>query len=153
MDATSPNDEPLRPRTGSLEPTLSNLWLPIPVLPRQLSNAAAVVYSGKCVRSIGGTSGSAAVSSVNTICSSSPPPSIWTAAPPLPAPLHSFAGAGVINGKTYVAGGMNALGQMQSSLYVFSNTTGRRLSDDALPFAMACGSGAEYQGRLYVAAV
>ena len=74
----------------------------------------------------------------------------WSTKAPLPAPRAWPSGAQTINGKIYVAGGLNADGDATRSLYVYNPATDSWATKAQLPVASWAGGSGVINGKLYV---
>ncbi|MEP7347684.1 MAG: hypothetical protein ABI877_20610 [Gemmatimonadaceae bacterium] len=138
----APNDSRL---TAQGEAFAENQWKYIPPLPAGGDDLTSVLLPGACVWAMGdGTT------AVNTICNTTPPPSSWSSGPALPVALHSLAGAGVIGGKIYVAGGLDVDDKFTAGLYVYSAAGGWVLDAEPIPFKVGCGGATVVNRKLYV---
>lgn len=127
-------------------------WVGVPSVP-ETPWGFGMALVGNCAWVIGGETGALnpqKTSDVWTICKTSPPPTSWTVATPLPTPRANFAGVGVINRKIYVAGGEDAAGNCMSELYVYSAATGWVLDAEPMPFRASRGAAAVVGNKLYV---
>ena len=76
----------------------------------------------------------------------------WTPRAPLPSPRGGPNGAVAINGKIYVAGGVNAQGEDTRSLYVYDIAGNYWVAKAQMPFASSGGISAAMDGKLFVLA-
>jgi N-acetylneuraminic acid mutarotase len=74
----------------------------------------------------------------------------WTAKAPMPAPRAWPSGAVTINGKIYVAGGLNADANPTKSLFVYNPGTDTWVKKAAMPVASYGGAAVVINGKLYV---
>jgi N-acetylneuraminic acid mutarotase len=74
----------------------------------------------------------------------------WSTKAQLPAPRAWPSGAETINGKIYVAGGLNADGTATRSLYVYNPATNTWATKAQLPVASWAGASGVINGKLYV---
>jgi len=76
----------------------------------------------------------------------------WTTRAPLPSKRHLPNGAAVINGKIYVAGGLNAEGRTTSTLFVYHVAGNAWFAKAPMPINSYGGAAAAIDGKLYVLA-
>jgi len=74
----------------------------------------------------------------------------WTTRAPLPMPLYSTNGAGVINGKIYVSGGVASYRNHRKELYMYDPATNTWSRKHDMPLPSWRGVTGVINGRLYV---
>jgi Kelch motif len=74
----------------------------------------------------------------------------WTIRAPLPMPLYSTNGAGVINGKIYVSGGVASYRNHRAELYMYDPATNTWSRKHDMPLPSWRGVTGVINGRLYV---
>ena len=74
----------------------------------------------------------------------------WTVRASLPEQLHSTNGAGVINGKVYVSGGLRRRKYYRDALYAYDPATNTWASKRSLPITGYRGISGVIDGKLYV---
>jgi N-acetylneuraminic acid mutarotase len=138
----------------------SNTWTALAALPSaRLSLAAAVVEpsAGRPVLyAIGGDDGNGVT--IATVDAYDFTSRTWSSKAPLPTPLESAAGAAVIDGRIYLAGGRNLDnhspgsddGFPRKSLYVYDPAADRWSRKADLPLPTMLGVAGAIDGKLYV---
>lgn len=130
---------------------VGNSWAATAVMPTARSGLTAATVNG-IVYAIGG--GGASEYAMATVEAYDPQFSLfpWKTMAPLPSPRSAPNGSGVINGKIYVPGGMNAAGSPTRSLFVFNPATNAWTTKAQMPVASAGGAAGVIGGKLYVIA-
>lgn len=157
-DSVPTGPQPADPNASGLEPNLgttwvSNTWITRSQLPSARLGAAAAVVNG-AIYLIGGLSSPYMpnLPSLSTVEEYFPEAQlvIWVKRAPLPEGRAYASGAGVINGKIYVPGGVSFSTSASKSLFVYNpgNNTWTKKADS--PILTAWGASAVINGKLYV---
>lgn len=144
-------DAPAPFRPVSLEPNnfQPNSWAGRPGMPTARRGLVTAAVNG-IVYAIGGRGANevnlATVEAYNTNFMSI----AWSTKAPMPARRAWSSGATTINGKIYVAGGLNADANPTRTLYVYNPQTGTWATKAQMPVASYGGASAAINGKLYV---
>jgi N-acetylneuraminic acid mutarotase len=138
------------PVEGLANETIPNYWTTRTRMPTARSGAVAAAARGK-VYVIGGTgSNGAALTKVDAYNPTTTTLVAWVPRAPLPSPRTLANGAVTMNGKIYVAGGMNAQGEPTRTLYVYDLDGNFWVAKAQMPFASYGGVSGGIDGKLYV---
>lgn len=142
---------PAAPVAGTPAYYVANTWHAKSNLPTARRGLVTATVDG-IVYAIGGRSGSEvnlgkveAFNPLAPILSSA-----WKTKAPLPAPRAWPSGAEAINGKIYVAGGLNADGNPTKSLFVYNPATDTWVKKASMPVASWGGAAVAHNGKLWV---
>jgi N-acetylneuraminic acid mutarotase len=130
---------------------LSSPWKAAPPMPTGRLQLVAATVNG-IIYAIGGYS-PATGGPLRTVEAYDPAGSTlvaWKPKAKLPGARVSSSGAAVINGKIYVAGGLNSSNVATKSLYVYNPASDSWATKAAMPVASAFGAAATINGKLYV---
>jgi hypothetical protein len=149
--STTDAASPITPVAGGLAGYTANTWLGKSDMPTARRGLVTATVNG-IVYAIGGRSSSEV--NLRTVEAFNPGGTIlspkWTGKAQLPAPRAWASGAQTINGKIYVAGGLNADGNPTRSLYVYNAETDTWATKAQLPVASWGGASGVINGKLYV---
>ena len=153
-DATSPA-EPFTTNTAS---AVSNTWITRKDLwSNQYSHFANAVVPNASGQSIlyviGGITSSGGLftsGGVSKVMAYNVATNRWTAKASLPTQLHSTNGAGVINDKIYLSGGVSGRKRYRDELYLYDPGTNSWAAKQALPITGYRGATGVIDNKLYV---
>jgi N-acetylneuraminic acid mutarotase len=142
---------PVVPAAGDLAGYMADHWAAKSDMPTARRGLVTATVNG-IIYAIGGRGGSE--TNLRTVEAFNPGGTIltpkWTTKAPLPAPRAWASGAQTINGKIYVAGGLNADGDATRSLYVYNAESNTWATKAQLPVASWAGGSGVINGKLYV---
>ena len=149
-DATAPDPAPASPVPDFA--VASNSWITrhdMPIERYAFATATVTNAAGQSILyAIGGrnaTGGSLSRVQAYNVATDS-----WTYKAPLPVQLFDMNGAGVINGKIYVSGGLSGYQRWQWGLYMYNPATNTWTRKHDMPFTSSGGVTGVINNRLYV---
>jgi N-acetylneuraminic acid mutarotase len=148
---TQPTSSPAAEPAGTpAADYLANSWANKPDMPTARRGLVTASVNG-IVYAIGGRSANEV--NLKTVEAFNPNGTslvVWTPKAPLPAPRAWPSGAATLNGKIYVAGGLDADYNPTNTLYLYKPAVNKWVKKAAMPVASFGGAAVAIGGKLYV---